>query len=148
MTIKYALTKTEILQSYFRSLRSSPRLLWTILLYSAGAGLLELLFTGDVFNALAWALGAFAFLPLFLFLSGKTSLRTLTASESGIYTEIGSLKGQVSWSQISDIASTSDYVLLVRGNGNAFFIPNRAFPQVGAKAQFVEQVAQWRSAAK
>jgi hypothetical protein len=80
-----------------------------ILIYSAALGLFPLIFSvalsrrlqiHDLFGTGAWLVGAFAFMPMWLFLRGKTSERTLTVSPDGISTQIGSLKGQVPWSKV------------------------------------------------
>jgi YcxB-like protein len=155
VTIKYALTRTEIVRSYFRSLASSQRFLAMIAVYSIALGLLPLLLTGalsrrvgfhDLMVALAWMAGAFAFMPLGLFLRGKTAERRLTVSKDGISTQIGSMKGEVPWSKVKLIASAGEHVLIVGRTGNAFFIPGRAFQRPEDKAQFIEQIASWRGA--
>jgi hypothetical protein len=80
VTITYALTRTEIIQSYFKSLASSRKFLTMILIYSVVLGLLPLVFSGglsrplqahDLFISIAWMVGAFAFMPIWLFLRGK-----------------------------------------------------------------------------
>jgi hypothetical protein len=68
------------------------------------------------------------FLPVMLFIRGKTSNRSLTESAERISTEIGSLKAQIPWRKVKVILKTNRYVLVSRANGNAFFIPSRAFP--------------------
>lgn len=157
MTIKYALTRKEIVQSYFRSLGSSRKFLAMILIYSAALGLFPLIFSGafsrrlqvhDLFVTVAWMVGAFAFMPMWLFLRGKTSERTLTVSPDGISTQIGSLKGQVPWSKVRLVADASNHVLIVGATGNAFFIPGRAFQGPEHKAQFIERIMSWRSGPK
>lgn len=146
MTIKYTLTRAEIVRSYFRSLANSPKFLGTILIYSVGLGLLSLAMRGafsrsvtsrDVLIAVAWMLGAFAFMPVWLYIRGKTDERTLTVSEEGISTEIGSHKGQVPWSKVKLIADAGQHLLVVGRGGNAFFIPNRAL--------FLKQLEGWLS---
>ena len=98
MTIKYALTRTEIVRSYCQSLASSRKFLAMIVIYSVTLGLLPLLLSGsfsrsvethDLIVAFAWMLGGFTFMPVWLFLRGKTSERTLTVSQGGILTRIG-----------------------------------------------------------
>ena len=104
MTIKYALTKLEIARSFFRSLGGSPRLLTIVSIYSVGLGLYSLLMRGaftrsfradDALFAVASTVGAFLFIPFWVFIRGKTAERTLTVSEKGISTEIGSAKGEI-----------------------------------------------------
>ena len=73
MTVEYALTRTEIVRGFFRSLSISPKFRATILLNLTFIAALVLLLrialsgsfkTWDALVAVAWALGALAFLPL------------------------------------------------------------------------------------
>jgi hypothetical protein len=153
VTIKYALTRPEIVRSYFHSLTASRKFLAMIVIYSVGLGLLPMLLNGafsrglethDVIVAFAWMLGAFTFMPLWLFLRGKTSERTLTVSQDGISTQIGSMKGEIPWSKVKLVADADEHVLIVGATGNAFFIPGRAFQGAEQKCEFVEQIKAWR----
>ncbi len=155
MTIKYRLTRVEIVRSYLRSLGSSPKFLMRIVIYSAAVGVFALATGGalsrpltlhDAVVALAWAGGVFVFMPLWLFIRGKTDERTLTISPEGISTEIGSRKGQIPWTKVKVVATTSAHVLIVGATGNAFFIPGRAFQGLDQQAQFVQQIDHWRTA--
>lgn len=155
MTIEYALTRAEIVRSFFQGLGRSPKFLAIILMYSVGLGLFWLAMGGgfsrpftvrDALSALALIVGAFLFMPLWIFLRGKTDKRTLNVSQQGISTAIGSLKGQVPWSKVKVVTDTGRYVLIVARTGNAFFIPGRAFSGPDQYAQFIEQVNQWRNA--
>jgi YcxB-like protein len=153
MTIQYALTRGEIVRSYFRSLGSSPKFLSMILIYSVGLGLLSLaisgafsrsLTTGDAIGAVACAAGAFLFMPLWLFVRGKTDKRTFSISAQGISTEIGSRKGAVPWGKVRLVENAGRHVLIVGATGNAFLIPTRAFNGPEQQAQFVQEIANWR----
>jgi hypothetical protein len=83
------------------------------------------------------------FLPLMLFIRGKTSKRSLTVSPEGMSTEIGSIKGQIPWHKLKVIVETESYVLLSRANGNVFFIPSRAFSGPEHQAEFVTEIRGW-----
>jgi len=153
MTIKYALTRDEIVRSYFRSLGSSPKFLLMIPMYSVGLGVLSLaiggafsrsLTAGDAISALAWAVGAFLFMPLWLFVRGKTKERTLSISVQSISTEIGSRKGEVPWGKVRLVENAGCHVLIVGATGNAFLIPGRAFSGPEQQAQFVQEINSWR----
>lgn len=152
MTIEYALTRVEIVRGFLRSLGSSPRYLVTILCYALVMSGIVLVGTGAFSRALtlrdavtaALAAGGFIlFLPVMLFIRGKTSNRSLTVSAEGISTEIGSLKAQIPWRKVKVISETDRYVLVARANGNAFFIPSRAFWDPEQKAAFVMQIKHW-----
>jgi hypothetical protein len=157
MTIEYALTRAEILKGFLRSLSTSPSYLLTILLYalvmsvvvliSRGA-LLHSLTRADIIAAIFAAGGFMIFLPAMLFVRGKTSKRSLTVSAEGMSTEIGKLKAQVPWRKIKLIVETNRYVLVSRANGNAFFIPSRAFSGPEHQAEFVTKIKGWANAAQ
>jgi hypothetical protein len=156
LTIEYALTRSEIFRSYLRSLAESPKFRRTIILYSVAFGFFTLLlrvipprsFTlRDVISATAWAAGLFVFLPLWVFIRAKTTKRTLTISREGISTEIGRYKGQIPWNKISIVTEAPRFVLIARTNGNAFFIPGRAFSGVEHRQHFVAEMRGWMSAA-
>jgi len=153
VTLRYTLTRIEIVRSYFQSLAASPKFLAMILIYSAAMGVFLLVVRGafsrplrlnDVIFALAWMLGVFSFMPLWLFIRGKTSERTLSISANGISTEIGSLKGQVPWGKVKIVTDARQHVLIVGTTGNAFIIPSRAFQGPDQRAQFIEQIQHWR----
>ena len=155
MTIKYTLTRTELVRSYLQSMAGSARFRRTILIYSAAVGVFSLVVRGvlyravtsrDILAALAWMAGVFVFMPLWLFLRGKTAKRTLTVSAEGISTQIGSHKGDIPWSNVKVVADVSRHVLIIVGaTGNAFLIPNRAFQGPDQRAQFLTQIDSWRT---
>jgi YcxB-like protein len=155
MTLKYALTRLEILRFFLMSLALSPRLLITVVTLCLFPGIVRLSVQGfmlpsvtvsDLIGDCYWTLWAFPLLLFLITVRGKTSERTLTVSEEGISTSIGSLKGQVSWSKIKTVRETTDYVLIARSSGNAFFVPERAFSGPGQKAQFLSDISRWRNA--
>jgi len=120
-----------------------------ILIYSVALGIFSLVARGglsrsptrqDVITAFAWMVGAFVFMPVWLFIRGKTDERILTISPEGIATEIGTLKGQLPWSKIKLVTETNRHVLIVGATGNAFFIPSRAFKAPGQQAEFMTQI--------
>jgi drug/metabolite transporter (DMT)-like permease len=98
MTIEYALTRAEVPQGFFESLRSSPKYVVLILFCSAVFGAYSLLLRGalfrhlmlrDIIIACIWAVGLLILMPLGMFVRAKTAKRTLTISPDGIYTQIG-----------------------------------------------------------
>ena len=87
LTIRYALTRSEIFESFVRSVALSPKYRGIILLYSAAIGLIALLVRAtlsrsltwhDAVSALAYAVGYLVFISLWVFIRGKTAERTLT----------------------------------------------------------------------
>jgi hypothetical protein len=98
----------------------------------------------DGVAVLEWTLGSFCFLALWLSLRGKTAERMLTVTEEGISTEIGTLKGQVPWEKIKSVEDSGSFVSIVASNGNAFFVPGRAFGSQDYKQQFLSEIRLWR----
>src|ERR1035437_8579023 len=152
MTIEYALTRTEVVRSFYRSLEASSQYLRTISIYALGTGLVAVIVSGGLSRPLGGSTAAkflsgmlfyMLFLPIMLFLRAKTSTRSLTISPGGISTKIGPLDGEVPWKAVKVIEAGNSFVLIGRNNGNAFFIPDRAFHSAGDKAQFVSQAKEW-----
>src|SRR6185437_4565887 len=128
------------------SIVSSPKLRLTMLAYALAIGIVLSLFQAMVSQsfssriltgAVLWAGGFLLFVPLWIFFRGKTSKRTLKVSKDGISTQIGRISGTVPWSKVSGISSAPEFLLILRNNGNAFFVPNRAFDAAGGKDQFL-----------
>lgn len=149
LTVEYALTRPEILRSFLHSVAEVPKYRVTILLYSAAIGVLTLLLRAtlsqslalkDVIIAVAYAAGFLVFIPLWTLVRGKTANRTLTVSRDGISTEIGRLSTHVPWDKVKVVADTPQFVLIGRTNGNAFFIPNRAFSGPEHRRHFLTEV--------
>ncbi len=101
MTIKYALTRAEIVQFFLQTLGKSPKLmvvilicsLWPAFIYLSASGAFQRSFTvSDIAVSLDWMFAAFCFMVAWIFMRGKTGERTLSVTESGISTEIGSLR--------------------------------------------------------
>lgn len=97
----------------------------------------------DVLVAAAWALGALFFMPLWVFIRGKTARRTLTISPGGIYTEIGNLRAQVPWHKIKLVKPAEQYIVIAKLGGNSFFIPQRAFSRSDERDQFLADIDRW-----
>ena len=155
MTIEYSLTRPEIVRGFFRSL-GNPRFLVTVSCYALGMGIVVLASTGafsrhlaihDVYTVLIAVAGFMAFLPIFLFIRGKTSKRSLTVSPAGIATEIGSIKANVPWKKVRVISQGRDFILIAGTSGNAFFIPARAFSSPEHQNSFFTQATEWANSA-
>ncbi|HEV2464357.1 MAG TPA: YcxB family protein [Acidobacteriaceae bacterium] len=155
MTIEYALTRTEIVQGYFRGLKASPKFLFIVLFYFAVLAILILASTGafsrpltlvDAIIFVAIVVGSIPLLSLVLFVRAKTSKRSLTISPEGISTSVGKLQGQTPWRKIKVVSVTDEIILIAGANGNAYFIPNRAFSSPGQRSEFVDKVRNWMNA--
>jgi hypothetical protein len=156
MTIKYALTRAEIVRVFLASLARSPRILIIVLLFSLFPGAVSAgsaytfsraLTTRDALVAIAWTLAMFCFVIAMVFVRGKTSERTLSVSEQGISTQIGSIDAELPWTKVKEVKDSGAYILIVGKTGNSFFVPSRAFHDREQRRQFLAQVTQWRLAA-
>lgn len=100
----------------------------------------------DAIAAVATAAGLLVFIALWVFIRAKTGQRTLTISQDGISTEIGRLKGEIPWNTVKIVKETPQFVLISRTNGNAFFIPHRAFSGIEHQRRFVTALEDWMQA--
>jgi len=155
MTIKYALTRREIVTFFLQGMVKSPKLLMIVVVLSLWPGFVFVvmggafsrsLTVGDFKGGAIWTVGAFSFLILWVFLRGKTDERTLSVSDEGIRTQIGSYQGQVPWSKVGAVTDMGQYILILRSTGNAFFIPNRAFNMSEERELFLTSIDRWRGA--
>lgn len=151
MTIQYALTRREVVSSFYQSALESSKYGMTILSYYVVMGLILALggwfgHAGAKSIAIRFLVGIaiFAVLQLtLLFFSAKTATRSLTISRDGVSTYIGRLTGNLRWDQIGTIEERPKLILLARKSGNAFYIPNRAFADSAEKVEFVRLAKQW-----
>ena len=156
ITIKYSLTRMEIVGSFLRSLPKSPRMLFIVVGSSAivGFGSLAIdasyrrLTSGDVLDAGGMALAAFCFFVLLVFVQAKTRERTLTVSEEGIATWIGSMRATIPWTKIAAVKGVGRHVLIMRSTGNSFLVPMRAFEGTDQYTQFLEVTERWLRASR
>jgi hypothetical protein len=156
MTIRYSLTRAEIVRLFFVSLAESPRVLTIVLLFSLSSGALSFvsvfgagraLTTRDWLVAIVWSITMFCFVIAMVFVRGKTEERTLSVSEHGISTQIGTIDAQLPWTKVKEVKDSGAYILIVGKTGNSFFVPSRAFHDREQRRQFLAQVTQWRLAA-
>lgn len=158
MTIEYALTRTEVVVGFFRSMRNSPRYLAFLLMCvlalfivvpQVGEGFSHPFTMRDAGVAIVGTLCTFLLLlPLILFIRAKTATRSLTISPEEISTEIGWLQGRVAWRKIKTVQEKETFVLVASTSGNAFFIPNRSFATPEQKTEFVIKSRAWMTASR
>jgi len=156
MNIKYALTRADIVRVFFVSLSQSPRILTVVLLFSILPGVPPLisacssggaLTTRDAFVAIAWSIAMFCFVIAMVFVRGKTEERTLSVSERGISTQIGSMDAQLPWSKVKEVKDSGTYILIVGRTGNSFFVPARAFRDGAQRHEFLSEIRRWHRTA-
>jgi YcxB-like protein len=157
MTIEYALTRTEVVTGFFRSLRSSPRYLaflvicvlaLFIVVPQACEGLAHPFAMRDAGSVVLGLCTTLVLLPLILFVRAKTTMRSLTISPEEISTAMASLNGRVAWSKIKIVQEKESFVLIASTSGNAFLIPNRAFANPEQKTEFVTKSQAWMTASR
>lgn len=157
ITIKYTLTRMEIVRYFLRSLPESPRMLLIVVGSSLVAGAASLAASGQtlrthpegaILNACGLALGVFCFFVLLVFVQAKTRERTLSVSEKGIATWIGSARAAIPWTKISMVKSVGRHVLMVRSTGNSFLIPVRAFENTQQYERFLSVTREWLKASR
>ncbi len=101
----------------------------------------------DAFAAIAWSTAMFCFVIAMVFVRGKTAERTLSVSEFGISTQIGSIDAQLPWTKVKEVKDSGRYILIVGRTGNSFFVPSRAFRGAEERGEFLSQIQRWHKAA-
>jgi hypothetical protein len=155
MTIEYALTRAEIIRGFYESVKASSSYRRAIAINALVVGVVVTVVgafshpTG-VDLAVRFLFGVVCYIPvilIILFLRAKTAIRTLTISEAGINTSIGSLDLKIPWKSVGVVEATDRFVLIGRTNTNAFFIPDRAFHSPDEKLRFFASVKSWATEA-
>ncbi len=158
MTVTYALTRIEVASNFVRSLTVSRRFALKIFGMTILLGFFVFLeffrrtssvgstWTSDIGFIFLVAIGCFPLLPVMAYLTAKTSQRTLIVSADGVFTEIASRQQQTPWSKFEFVQDTDRFFLLVRKNGNAYFIPNRAFNGPEERDRFSSSIRSWLAA--
>ena len=150
-TIKYATTRAEISEWYWRLWRKT---LWKIhltflVLIIIIAGSLDGHWPIQDYRYLIFgmlvAAGLFIVFVLFPQMMYKPQIRTVSASEAGIQTSIGSKSESVKWAEIKGIETSSEHIVITaRKTLSAFLIPRRAFQTEDDRARFLEAVQSWQ----
>jgi hypothetical protein len=152
MTIKYTLTRAEIVRVFLVGLGRSPRILTVVLILASIPASVSLITAGvlsqgfnfrNVMTGLIWLIIGFCSVVGIVFARAKTEERTLSVSQSGISTQIGSIRGERPWSKVQEIKISGSYILIVGTTGNSFFIPARAFSGSNQRDEFVSEVKNW-----
>ena len=148
MTVRYALSRSEMLTAMWYSAKYSGRLRRRILVLPAFVAVASLLgayvgrrevTTADVMIAAAWAIGALLLMPMLVAARTKGQERVLELSREGITTTIGRLSGTVSWRAVAFVDDVGPFVVIAGQNMNAFVIPNRAFGDDQERNEFMAE---------
>lgn len=148
MTVRYALTRTEMMTALWYSAKYSSRLRRRILVLPAFVAVASLLgaylgrrvvTTADLAIAAAYAVGALLLMPLLVAARTKTQERVLELTPEGITTRLGALRGTVPWRAVAFVHDVGRFVVIAGTNMNAFLIPNRAFADDRERTQFMSE---------
>ena len=155
MTIRYSLTRLEVVRTYLFVIPRSPRIAILVFMICAWLGSVHIATTliyshsldaGDILYAVLSAVVVFCLLLAWVFLRAKTGERTMSVSDQGIDTEIGRRKAICSWGKVKQVRDLGHYILIVTHSGNAFFVPERAFPDGNGKTAFLNALLQHQRA--
>lgn len=89
----------------------------------------------------------FCFVIARVFVRGKTEERTLSVSEHGISTQMGSIDARLTWTNVKEVKDSGTYILIIGHTGNSFFVPSRAFRGVEERTEFLSEIRRWHRAA-
>jgi hypothetical protein len=154
ITVRYATTREDVWRYYWRAwarlnglwrVHVAVGVLAVAIVYAVrGPGLVS------SFNltmaGVAGFLTALVLFPLWPLLRFKPQQRVLTIRATGLTTTIGSLHGELRWSDITTIRPDEQNILIVDYRSNAFVVPNRAFEDEAQRVEFVEAARRWRAA--
>lgn len=154
ITIEYALTRSEVARAYLQAVRQLPEYRRRVIMVAAVCAIAPMFFRiltthhfggPEILSAAIVFAVIMGLLPIGLFLGAKTDKRTLTISPDGISTSIGTKSARIPWKSVKIVKDSGTFILVARTNGNAFFIPDRAFVSADDRAGFLEQIGIWRS---
>jgi hypothetical protein len=117
--------------------------MWNVIPLASGRSIT----TRDGLAAIAWMIAMFSFVIAKVFVRGKTEERTLSVSERGVSTRIGSIDAQVPWAKVKEVKDSGSYILIEGRSGNSFFVPSRAFHSAEERTEFLSEIQRWRRAA-
>ena len=153
MEIRYSATPGDVSAVFRHNLRHSWRfrlVLAGLALYPAALiAIVALVARGHItargmLAGLAIGLLTVVALPLIARLRTKRDERVLLVDAHGIQTSIGTLSGQVPWSEVASVNVTPEHVFITGKNANAFAIPSRAFATEEVRVAFIQQVSAFR----
>jgi len=155
ITLRYASQRKDIWKHYWMRWRQ-PNGLWRQWLLVALLIALTLFvmsgFQSPTPRAIAIAAAClaivYAFFAAFPMIVFKPAERILTIDPRGIDTRIGGKSANRSWREIRAITDRGDVIeMVVAATGNAFVVPDRAFPAAQDRGDFLDSVRAWHAAA-
>jgi len=155
ITIKYAVTREEITEWYWKMWRKT---LWkTHLIFFGLIMFFAISLDGHwpiqdyraILNGILVSIGLFVFFVLFPQAMYKPQTRTVTVNETGIYTSIASKSKSVNWTEIKEIEFTPEHIFIVlKKTLNALIIPRRAFVTDNDRVEFLNSITTWHQNAQ
>lgn len=151
MTIEYHSSRGDVLAAYVHTWRHSLRMrlnqvLLVLLVLVAASSVLRASgesYRTTIVRSSLWAAAVLAVLVLYPQLMFKSKRRQLTIGPEGIHTSIGTLKGDIPWSQVISIATVGDRTYVIRKNLNSLIVPSRAFSSVEQRTEFIRSAETW-----
>ena len=157
MVIEYQIKRFDLVKAYFFNLRNSSRTRLIVL----GAAFLSFIYhliiryyiqgnltLNDFIVAIVIAGGLILAIPVLSFITAKTQKRVLSINEEQIETKIGKKQGKILWKAVDSISVTSDRVIIIGKNANAFTIPEHAFKDSELRQQFIALAQQYLANSK
>jgi hypothetical protein len=141
--VQYASTRREIWLWYWRVWRAR---MWKIhamiLVLTAILMMMRVMRGGPGVGADTFLIAGLGLLIVLWFIVHpqilfKPQVRTLTLDERGISTTIGRRSGQRRWAEIGAILEEQGTIVIQIRTGNAFIVPDRAFPSPAQRAAFL-----------
>jgi hypothetical protein len=157
MVIEYRIKRFDLVKSYFFNLRHSIKtqliifgiatldILYSLFLRYRDHGKLVL---DDFIVSFLFGLVFILAIPALSFVTAKTQKRTLSISQEGIETKIGSREGKISWKAVDSIVATKDRISIIGKNANTFTIPSNAFTSTDLRNKFIELATQYHANSK
>ncbi len=155
ITIKYAITREEITEWYWRMWRKT---LWKNHLTFFGLIMFVTISLDGhwpiqdyrvILYGIIISIGLFVFFVFFPQAMYKSQTRTVTVSQIGIDTFIASQNKSVHWTEIKEIQSTAEHIFIVlKKTLNALIIPRRAFETDDDRVKFLNSITAWHQNAQ
>lgn len=89
----------------------------------------------------------FSFVIGRIFVRGKTTERTLSVSEQGIFSDADNIQARLPWTSVKEVKDSGTYILIEGRSGNSFFVPSGAFRGSDERKQFLSEIRRWHRAA-
>lgn len=153
ITIRYATTRREIWNWYWKSWAKARGLWWYHVAIAANVFLIVFIFDSQHPDVLRTAVTAgLISLPIVMLVMSlipqlffKPGVRKLGMDEQGIYAEMKGRPVLKSWREVRSITAHEDVILVESTNGHALIVPARAFSSPQERETLLEQITRWHS---